>query len=290
MADAADRYRKLIDATLRAALTARLGRPMPDGLTMELALPAIAHRMGLIGGDDDRLFAAIARSMNAPADAPVLDGAGQTRSTYRPLLMRAVAPFSRAEADDGMADYYRRTRMPLITFGQAREPIRASDGAEIAGRLFDALAYRAIRRSHSPDGGNATMHDLPFDRMVEAQAADGTFLSRTSADQLEPAWYHELAVLHAVRWHADHGDPDNERVARAAARSAQYHAAEVQPDHASSHPFGLAALLEDAEGIFLADMMLHAAGVQQPATMDAVSLVLLYDAIDSVRGMGATDE
>ena len=112
---------------------------------------------------------------------------------------------------------------------------------------------------------------------MRAQRSDGRFLSATATDQLEPAWYHELAVLHAVDLYARRsGDPE----ARAAVeRSARYHAAEVQPDHASSHPFGLAALLDDAEGIYLADMMLHAAGVQQPSTMDAVSLVLLFDAI-----------
>lgn len=264
MADPAERYRKLIDATLRAALAARLERPLPDGLTMELALPAIAKKLGI--DDRGRLGDSTARLAAAPSDARVVDGAGQTRSTYRPLLVRSLAPFGQFDAH--------ALRVEGGTFALAKfvGPLLASNGATIAGQAFDAAADRAFDPA-SPLAADA------FAGLTVRQAADGTFLARTSADQLEPAWYHELAVLHAVDLYARQtGDP---AAVAAVKRSARYHAEQVQPDHASSHPFGLAALLEDAEGIFLADMMLHAAGVQQPATMDAVSLVLLFDAIDA---------
>lgn len=276
MIAAAERYRKLIDATLRAALTARLARPMPDGLTMELALPAIADRMGIGGFNAERLKSeAIRRLDDAPANAPVCDGAGQTRSVYEPLLFRAIAPDS-VHAGRLFERFAERMIGPTQAFADGEIEITAQEGARVAGRVFAALALPTMLSKIDPVRAGRAVKGA-FDRVIAAQSAEGRFLDRISADQLEPAWYHELAVLHAVKLYARR----NAYPATIAAvkRSARYHAAEVQPDHASSHPFALAALLGDADGIYLADMMLHAAGVQQPATMDAVSLILLHDAI-----------
>jgi hypothetical protein len=263
MIDPADRYRTLIDATLRAALTDRLARPLPDGLAMDLSLPAIAARLGM--PVDGRLAEVVARISAAAPDTRVVDGMGQTRSTYRPLLWRAAAPFV---SDKTWASH---AEAEALRFANRRGQPTVADGADVAGSVFDALACVSA-------DVDSSVARAAFARLAAMQGADGKFLARTSADQLEPAWYHELAVLHAVDSYAR---KTGDAAAREAVkRSARYHAEQVQPDHASSHPFGLAALLEDAEGIFLADMMLHAAGCQQPATMDAVSLVLLFDAID----------
>ena len=274
-AAARKRYLALIDATLRVALAGRSKSPPPDGLTMELALPAIADRLDLLRPDDRSARHAAAVLAEAQPIGPVADGAGQTRPVYRPLLMRAHLSLA-IGSPDATSTYLTRAASAVERFAGSSSPPDVSDGGFIAATLLDAVILQQCGTLGDPAW--TTHVNRAFDRVIAHQQPDGLFLRRTSANQLEPAWYDELAVLHAVALYARSSD----RAASISAvqRSARYHAEQVQPDHASSHPFALAPLLDDAEGIHLADMMLHAAGVQQPATMDAVCLVLLADALD----------
>jgi hypothetical protein len=245
----AERYRNLIDATIREALSRRRKADHPIALT-EVGLLGIAsgQRMSL-----DPEFEASLRTMHAGLSPTsiIRDGAGHGRPMYRGLVWRTLGTrLTLSEVD-------RRT---FDAFANRNEPVEAMDAQAAVGAAFDAIAIGDVR---------------PLERIVFHQQTDGTFIRRTASDNPEPLWYCELALLHAVAASSD------DRFGSAIDRAANYLSAEVQPDHASSHPLGIGPLLRTASGCFLADMMLHAAGVQSPATMDAVSLMLLAEAIRS---------
>jgi len=151
----------------------------------------------------------------------------------------------------------------------------AAEGAETVALAFDALACTG--KDPYREGTAASV----LKQIAARQQPDGRFLDRTASDNPEPLWYHELALLHAVTTYAYHSGDRPTR--EAALRAAAYQADQIQPDHASSHPFAMHAFLRSSDGTYLADMMLHSAGVQSPATMDTVSLLLLADALDCMR-------
>ncbi|MFT3787721.1 MAG: hypothetical protein QM770_16385 [Tepidisphaeraceae bacterium] len=242
MASPVDRYVDLIRHTLEAAVA---NRPpvasRPGEVSMETGLSFVRH---VLSGQP------MTEPSSLNANLRVVDGAGHSRSMYRGLL-RYVLNRSDLSTPSPLRQ---RTRLP------------ASESRDIVGELWLALA------NHD---------DESIAHFIDHQQPTGEWFARTSSDNPEPVWYHELVALHAVasHFHEMH-DPTTHQ---AMLKSARYIAAEVQPDHASSQPWGIHALLQVPDGIHLADMMLHAAGVQQPATMDAVSLILLADAYLCLR-------
>lgn len=185
-----------------------------------------------------------------PSGPKVIDGAGHSRSMYPGLLAYALGASSAFSSS-------------LL----ARRVLPAADARDIVGELWHCLT--------SPNAREVVIH------FASLQRPTGEWFSRTDSDNPEPLWYHELVALHAVT--SAQARIAGLDVRHAIDRSARYIAAEVQPDHASSQPWALHALLTVPDGVYLADMMLHAAGVQQPSTMDAVSLILLADALDCLR-------
>jgi hypothetical protein len=242
-----DRYLNLMEGTLRAALESRRDPPDRDGTVSMARGLGCAERV--LNG---RL---ITHGSELPPGVKVIDGAGHSRSMYRGLLayaLQSTLPGAGSQADALLA----------------REHLLAADARDIVGDLWSSLA--------SSRAGDVITH------FTSMQRSSGEWFLRTDSDNPEPLWYHELVALHAVA--SAQARHRNLRVHDAISRSARYIAAEVQPDHASSQPWALHALLTVPDGVHLADMMLHAAGVQQPSTMDAVSLILLTDALDCLRG------
>ena len=205
-----------------------------------------------------------------------IDGAGHSRSLYRGLALYALETMK--ELPSGSIDQLSASCAETFNaFIESSTPPPASDGSRIVGLAFDAMAI-ACSSVNTPAVQTSRR---VLEQIAIRQQPDGTFLSRTDSDNPEPRWYHELALLHAVSTFAYR--TQNQLARDAALRAAIYQAEQIQPDHASSHPFALHAFLRSENGTFLADMMLHAAGVQQPSTMDTVSLLLLADALDCMR-------
>lgn len=262
MADGINRYLDLIDSTLREARKTRHTRF--DSLAV--ALDFVDHVLGLSGPtsrSDDSSDLIRKR---------VTDGAGHSRPLYRGLALYALNRIGRVSKAD-LNELQSLVAPEADWFLNSPRPPRAAEGARLVQLAFDALALSAS--FESPHAANV------IEQIAARQQPDGRLLEKTASDNPEPMWYHELALLHVVATHAHASGSD---LARAATlRAAQYGSEQIQPDHASSHPFALHAFLRVPEGVFLTDMMLHAAGVQSPSTMDTVSLLLLADALDCMR-------
>jgi hypothetical protein len=182
-----------------------------------------------------------------PAQQKCVDGAGHSRSMYPGLLHYAMKHPGSIDASVLLA----------------RASVPASDSRLIVGQLWSLLS--------TPHALKASLH------FASLQQPTGQWFDTSMHDNPESVWYHEIVALHAIT-SAAHQFKD-ESLHLAAFASATYIAREVQPDHASNQPWAMHALLRVPEAIPLADMMLHCAGVQDPTHMDAVSLILLADAL-----------
>jgi hypothetical protein len=118
-----------------------------------------------------------------------------------------------------------------------------------------------------------------FATICQAQQRDGAFLKTSSSDNPETHWYHELVILHAMTSFAVHSR--NDIAMQSAARNAEFHLRQTQPDHATSQPWGLLAFVLHAP--LLADQVLHTITTQHPGGVDGVSLLLLADALYGLR-------
>lgn len=251
--NSADRYFTLIEATLREGLA----RPLDawvhwpaDEYPMAAALVPLAKRLDFGAPRPDLLELAMGRMTTAKR---FVDGSGHQRPIYAMLVARALSSAG----------------LPVsLVVQEPSSPVTA---------IFIAWASTGMSVPLMPHGQAISR----LQQAAKIQQPEGTFLPRNQSDSLEPQWYDELAILHALSCYAS--EADDAEVGAAVSRAVRYHAAETQPDHASSHPWALAAFLAEPDAIPLADMMLHAAGVQQPSTMDAVSLLLLADALDCGR-------
>lgn len=268
----AQRYLNLIEGTLAAA---RVQHSIPaSDHSIAVALPFVDQVLRTKSDTTPRI------DLDALLEGRVTDGAGHSRPLYRGLALYAISQ-SRLADEQSAAALARSAdawhdRMTLFVTGE--HPILAIEGSTVVEIAFDALAIACASGALS---SHASLASNVLERIAREQQSDGPFLARTSSDNPEPLWYHELALLHAV---ASFASRNGSTVARAAAlRAARYQAEQIQPDHASSHPLAMHAFLRDEQGVFLADMMLHAAGVQEPSGMDAVSLLLLADALDCMR-------
>lgn len=267
---ASDRYFGLIEATLCDALTNRAALPRVEDsadFPIELVLPAVVRDVRESSATDRSRIAA--RFLSA---SHVIDRAGHARPVYAALAVRWLG-----REDPQLIDRFATQHAAAIAaLADGTSPITAANGGAVVAATFAAWVTAGAKDAAVIRTAIAALH-----RVAATQQPDGTFLARTDADAPEPRWYDELAILHALNCHAT--ATNDASITAAVRRAVDYHAAETQPDHASSHPWAIAAFLATPEAIPLADMMLHAAGVQSPRTMDAVSLLLLADALDCGR-------
>lgn len=122
--------------------------------------------------------------------------------------------------------------------------------------------------------------DLDDVRWSEFQLPSGALITPDPNSSPESTWYAELILLHALTTAACL--KRDETLIDRAKRGATYIFREIQPDHATSQPWAVHAMLLDEATFSLADFMLHSAGIQHPASMDSVSLLLLADALQSL--------
>jgi hypothetical protein len=118
-----------------------------------------------------------------------------------------------------------------------------------------------------------------FGRLGRAQRQSGAFLAVDASDNPESLWYHELCMLHAAATYA--AQAEDRGVARSVARATAYAQSEIQPDHATSQPWGLFAFIWNESTRPTADQLFHTAALREPP--DGVSLILLADALYCLR-------
>lgn len=181
-------------------------------------------------------------------DTKVIDTHGHARRVYRGLIYHVAKVVGiKCQVNDAGNDRF------------SREPISPSNAELLVDRVW---------------------FDLDDVRWSEFQLSSGALIVPDIESNPESTWYAELILLHALTTAACSGR-DEVLLARAR-RAAGYVAREIQPDHASSQPWAIHAMLLDESTVTLADFMLHAAGIQQPSSLDSVSLLLLADALHSL--------
>jgi len=287
------RYSGLIDAAI----------VMPDAPFVPTAESATEVQV-----DRGIVLARAVKNLPGDADAPLIerlielapshrigqiafvDRSGHHRPLYRPLTLYAWLSAYRMRFETlpqhefGRWDEALRlwadlleAELEAIAVSEAGTP--ASRGASAAESAWTALALFVAGKVFVRDAWSDLASDL-FGRLSRGQRDDGAFLVATAADNPEPVWFHELALLHASASYAVQAEDRN--VARAVARSAGYLMREVQPDHASGQPWAVFPFLwASAATRPMADQQLHAAQMRQP--LDAVSLILLADALYCLR-------
>ena len=143
---------------------------------------------------------------------------------------------------------------------------------------------RWIDRSISPHNAELVADRVWFDlddvQWSEFLLPSGALVTPDPNSNPESTWYAELILLHALTTEACL--KRDEMLLARAKRCAQHVFREIQPDHATSQPWAAHAMLLDESTVSLADFMLHSAGIQHPASMDSVSLLLLADALHSL--------
>ncbi len=226
------------------------------------------------------------------ADLAVIDASGSHRPVYRPLLVYAwLSAFRRSyetlpreqfgrwdEALRAWCDLL-EAQLDVISPTDAGTP--AARGAAVAEAAWTALALHVAGKIFIRDAWTDLASDT-FGRLSRGQRAGGEFLIAAPSEAPEPRWYHELAILHAAAGYA--AQAEDRTVARAVAGSADFMSREVQPDHATSQPWGLFAFIWNAAARPLADQVLHTAAVQSPGgRLDGVSLILLADVLYCLR-------
>jgi hypothetical protein len=221
----------------------------------------------------------------------VIDASGHHRPLYRPLLIYAWL----------VAFRLRYETLPRSEFGRWDEALRSwcdlleaelgqrsgLDGATpaimgpiAAETAWSALALHVAGKVFIRDAWTDLAGDA-MGRLTRGQQPSGAFLDASSADNPESAWFHELAILHAVSSYAVQAE--DRGVARAVARNTEFHLREIQPDHATSQPWGLFAFVWNPATRSLADQLLHTVQLLDPQRSDALSLILLSDALYCLR-------
>ncbi len=221
------------------------------------------------------------------ADMRVVDSAGHSRAAYRPamvyaclqsyrLLYETLSPADFGRWEEGLRPWADLLESDLGATSWPAASLPASAGDRWAEMAWDALALHVAGKIFVRDAWTDLAADT-FGKLYRAQQPSGGFLKATPADQPETLWYHELQFLHAAAAFAVISE--DRSVASAVARAGEFHQKEMQPDHATSQPWGLFAFIWNAETRPLADQLLHSVTLQQPGTIDGVSLMLLADCL-----------
>jgi hypothetical protein len=291
------RYDGIVSATLRAAAN-RVAMPAattegPAEVRLErgsayAAAVLASEAPGQPGADPSDRLAEPTQSAEL-AQVAVIDPAGHRRPVYRPLLVYAwlqafrIHDQSLPHGPFGRWDHTLRPWCDLLEarlgeIGIEQTLHSAARGDSVVEAAWTALALSVAGKIFGRDAWTRLAADA-FGSLVRAQRPGGAFLAAAGNEHPELVWYHELAILHAAASYA--AQAGDRPVARAVARAAEHHLKEIQPDHATSQPWGLFAFIWNPPSRPLADQLLHAASLQ--SRRDPVTLILLADALYCLR-------
>lgn len=284
------RYQRLIRSLLPEAIDIPAQPPSAvPGVRVEwgTVLPmAVTRVCAALLADRATEFCQISAALPAREPVSVIDRIGHPRPPYLGLLaysgfltdrwIRPMPPAAAAAWEQAMRGWWGRLRAAWAAFPLPDGPIPADRGAEAVTTVWSALALH-IGTSRYGNRDWVTRAADTFARLVCARRPGGAFLSAGASDNPETFWYHELTLLHAAACYAAHAG--DEAVAAAVMRNTEYHLNETQPDHASSHPWGLLAFICNPATHPLADALLHSVRVHYPGGAQGVSLMLLADTL-----------
>lgn len=123
-------------------------------------------------------------------------------------------------------------------------------------------------------------------RLIRGQTG-GAFATASPDGQPDTWWYGELVSLHAVTSYALFAG--DEAAWRASRAGAAFVHAEIQPDHATALPWGLAGLVLAPGCQTTAEWMLNACMIQYGGAPRGVGLVILADALYGLRHVQRAD-
>jgi hypothetical protein len=208
-----------------------------------------------------------------PLPAKVVDGMGHARSIYPGLLVYSWLQGAELE-NCGWQDRMRQWCAALAL------ELKPTGNVAQAEHVWDALALSVA----ADQFGNDDWHTLAantFGRLASQQQIDGSFLPPMPGSNPEARWYDELVLLHAMSSYSVQArDP---RCEAAAHRAAEFHLLETQPDHATQQPWAIFAFCSIPAGRIQAEQILHGCAMRTSRRLDAVSLILLADAVWCIR-------
>jgi hypothetical protein len=222
---------------------------------------------------------------------------GRTRGIYGPMRFWALAaaakcplgPYrptqtagqpTRPTADQLMASGSRRrwTSLHELQWGDGHRMtssvhpvIQAAMAGKVSAFMICGAAHLALNPAEIPPAGNWCA-----EMALSIQPA-GNFISATPADNAELLWFDELVILHGLTLLGTF--VREEFLDQMIGRAVVFHLNETQPDHATHHPWGLAAFIRHPEGRPIAESMLHAVQTHFPHGPDVLSRMLLSDAL-----------
>jgi len=221
------------------------------------------------------------------AEVAVVDRAGHTRQAYRGLLVYSwLQAFSIAYEtlprdqfgrwEESARAWCDQLESDLTQIELPQDAIPAARGGNAAEAAMIALALHTAGKVYVRDAWT-DLASYTFGRITRLQQSGGEFLMAGDSDNPETRWYHELVLLHCCASYAVQAE--DRAVAAAVSRNARHHRNETQPDHATSHPWGLFAFIWEPGTRDVADQMLHAARTHE----SGISLMLLADALYCLR-------
>ena len=217
----------------------------------------------------------------------VVDRAGHRRPVYRPLLAYCWLQSFRLgyellpRSEFGRWDEATRTWCDDLEFRLSQFNWPATDspaavGDQIAEVCWIALALHVAGKIFIRDAWTDLAADV-FGKLARRQRESGALLTATAADNPETFWFHELATLHAAASYAVQAE--DRALATVVAKATRFHSREIQPDHATSQPWGVFAFLWNPETRSFGEGMLHA----MQSSGSEVSRMLLADALYCLR-------
>jgi hypothetical protein len=212
-----------------------------------------------------------------PAPARVEDGAGHSRPIYRALLVYAWLRAAVGTPGDRWQNQMMRWCESIENdLGEASAPMHAQDG-------WNALALHVAAKPLDRADWIARAAQT-FDRLAQGQQQSGALLPPMPQINPETRWYDELVLLHAMSTYGiQTRDPAIESAVR---RATEFHLMETQPDHATQQPWAVFAFLSNPDTRIQGEQILDAAIMRNSSNLDAISLILLADALWCMRARG----
>lgn len=193
-------------------------------------------------------------------------------------LPSTVPPTPELKASKGRPLYRALLVYSLARAGSRDPQLLAFAQAQIAAQVsyIEAAFYSLTIEIYSQSPSTF------FQTLLTQQRSSGEFLDASPYDSPDLHWYDELVLLHALASHqALFPSP---ATLSALEKSARFHTAETQPDHASTQPWALHAFGIHQDTLPLADLLLHGALAQNAGHLDAPSRLLIADALLALRG------
>ena len=217
-------------------------------------------------------------------DVRINDGLGHSRPVYMPLVVNVLqSAYLRHRLAMPMM-YERRCREALGSILYRLELPMIFETPDTAVVLFRALCWLRHDLTIQDDDETHSTEAL-VDMIVDTPGKDGAMHSFKESEQLlDTWWYHELVGLHVLTNLAVL--TGNARWLERVREIAGHHMENIQADHVTSRPWGMAGFVLNPETTIFAEQQLHeaATGMLSPyAQSNTVTGLLMADAAHTLQ-------